>query len=77
MKSQPEDKVTAHLVSFQRSTVVNPCGEIDLPILMKPKDITMYRLMGHEIFDYTESLGMSPELVYQDQCWAYIPEKKL
>lgn len=39
---------------------------------MQPKTITFYRLKGYEIFDYTDSLDMEPEIITLDSC--YDPE---
>lgn len=64
--------VAAHLVDiFVNDTIRNPCGEIYLPILMEPKEITLLRLRGVEVYDYTESLGMNDELVDKDECRVY------
>lgn len=63
-------KVLAHLVDVDmKKPVVNPCNEISLPVLVEPKTITLLRLKGYEVFDYTESLDMGPELVEKDSCW--------
>jgi len=62
-------KVLAHLVEVTHKQVKNPCGEISLPVLMEPKDITFLRLKGYDIYDYTESLDMNSELVDRDSCW--------
>lgn len=63
-------KVLAHLVDVDmKKPVVNPCNEISLPVLVEPKTITLLRLKGYEVFDYTESLDMAPELVEKDSCW--------
>ncbi len=63
-------KVLAHLVDIDhKRPTKNPCGEINLPVLIEPKNITLLRLKGYEVFDYTESLGMKPELVDKVNCW--------
>lgn len=63
-------KVLAHLVDIDyKQPKKNPCGEINLPVLIEPKNITLLRLKGYEVFDYTESLGMNPELVDKVNCW--------
>lgn len=64
-------KVFAHLVDVKLKTVVNPCNEINLPVLMEPKVITILRLRGEDVYDYTESLGMEAELVDKDVCRGY------
>jgi hypothetical protein len=56
-------KVIAHLVDIESVTVKNPCGEINLPVLVEPKEITWLLLNGYSVFDYTKSLGMEPEIV--------------
>lgn len=56
-------KVIAHLVDVEHKEIKNPCNEISLPVLMEPKEITFLRLKGYTVFDYTESLGMTPECV--------------
>lgn len=61
-------KVLAHLVDVNHKHIVNPCSEINLPVLMEPKMITMLRLRGVDVYDYSESLGMEPELVDKDSC---------
>jgi hypothetical protein len=64
--------VAAHLVDVTfNKPVKNPCGEISLPVLMEPKEITLLRLRGVEVYDYTESLGMESESVDQDSCTVY------
>jgi hypothetical protein len=64
--------VAAHLVdvTFDKS-VKNPCGEISLPVLMEPREITLLRLRGVDVYDYTESLDMDDELVDKDECRVY------
>jgi hypothetical protein len=65
-------KVKAHLVDVDWPVKLgNPCGEINLPVLMEPKQITLLRLKGLRIYDYTESLGMESESVDQDSCTVY------
>jgi hypothetical protein len=64
-------KVLAHLVDVTAKHIVNPCNEINLPVLMEPKEITLLRLRGMDVFDYSESLGMSAELVDKDSCKVY------
>jgi hypothetical protein len=67
-----EKLVAAHLVDVTfNKPVKNPCGEISLPVLMEPKEITLLRLRGVEVYDYTESLGMESELVDRDSCTFY------
>jgi hypothetical protein len=64
--------VAAHLVDiFVNDTIRNPCNEINLPVLMEPKEITLLRLRGAEVYDYTESLGMADEMVEKDECRVY------
>lgn len=64
--------VVAHLVDVNFNTPVkNPCSEISLPVLMEPKEITLLRLRGVEVYDYTESLDMADELVDKDACCIY------
>lgn len=67
-----EKLVAAHLVdvTFDKS-VKNPCGEISLPVLMEPKEITLLRLRGVEVYDYTESLNMTDEFVEKSECRVY------
>ena len=64
--------VAAHLVDvvFDKS-FKNPCCEIALPVLMEPKEITLLRLRGVEVYDYTESLDMSDEFVEKGECRVY------
>jgi hypothetical protein len=64
-------KVVAHLVDVTLKTTVNPCGEISLPVLMEPREITLLRLRGVDVYDYSESLNMEPELVDRDSCRVY------
>lgn len=59
-------KVIAHLVDVEQPNTKNPCGEIALPVLMEPKKITWLRLQGYNVYDYTVSLNMDPELVDED-----------
>lgn len=62
-------KVKAHLVDVKwNKPTKNPCCEISLPVLMEPKEITLLRLRGFHVYDYTESLNMEDEIVDQDQC---------
>ena len=64
--------VAAHLVDvFFNIPVKNPCNEINLPVLMEPKEIMLLRLRGAEVYDYTESLGMNDEMVEKDECRVY------
>ena len=64
--------VAAHLVDITiNTTIKNPCSEIALPVLMEPREITLLRLRGVEVYDYTESLGMESELVDRDSCTFY------
>jgi hypothetical protein len=64
--------VLAHLVDVDfKNPVINPCGEIHLPVLMELKEITLLRLRGVEVYDYSESLDMGDELVEKDACWSY------
>ena len=69
---QQSDKVPAHLVDIEwpDRPVKNPCNEISLPVLMQPHHITLLRIKGAVIFDYTESLLMDPELVSPQSCYA-------
>lgn len=67
--------VYAHLVDIDWpvKNVQNPCSEILLgkaPTLMEPYQITLLRLKGINVFDLTESLGMKPELVHKESCYA-------
>jgi hypothetical protein len=64
-------KVPAHLVSITPRETVNPCNEIYLPVFMEPREITMLRLLGLDVYDYTESLGMDAEWVDKDSCRVY------
>lgn len=64
-------KVLAHLVDVESPSIKNPCGEIPLPVLMEPKEITWLRLRGYTVFDYTESLNMDPEFVNKDSVRKY------
>lgn len=61
--------VKAHLVDIDRPSTINPCNEINLPVLMEPSVITLLRLKGFTVFDYTESLGMEAELVNKNSCY--------
>jgi hypothetical protein len=65
------EKVAAHLVDIARPIQNNPCSEIGLPVLMRPHHVTLLRLRGVTVFDYTESLGMDDELVSPESC--YVP----
>jgi len=65
-------KVKAHLVDVDfGNPVVNPCSEINLPVLMEPKQITLLRLKGIRVYDYTESLDLESAFVEQDSCTVY------
>ncbi len=65
-------KVIAHLVDVDfKKPIKNPCSEISLPVLMEPKEITLMRLTGYDVYDYTESLNMDPALVDKDSCRVY------
>ena len=65
-------KVLAHLVDVDWPVKTgNLCSEISLPVLMEPKDITMLRLRGVDVYDYTESLDMEAELVDKTSCRSY------
>lgn len=70
-------KVKAHLVDIDwpvKATVENPCSEILLksaPVLMEPYQITLLRLRGISVYDYTESLEMPDEWVDKESC--YVP----
>ena len=64
--------VIAHLVDVDWPvSVKNPCSEISLPVLMEPKEITLLRLRGLSVYDYTESLDMDDEYVKKDSCTVY------
>lgn len=68
-------KVKAHLVDIDwpvKLEVQNPCGEIllkETPVLMEPYQITLLRLKGISVYDYTESLGMDDEWVNKESCF--------
>lgn len=69
------DLVLAHLVDIDwpMKQVSNPCYEIPLDksmTLMEPRQITKLRLLGIEVYDVTESLGMDAELVSKSSCYA-------
>lgn len=64
-------KVKAHLVDIDWPVIRNPCSEINLPVLMEPKQITLLRLKGIRVYDYTESLDLESESVEQDSCTVY------
>jgi hypothetical protein len=68
---QQTNKVLAHLVDVDWPVKTNPCSEINLPILMQPHDVTVLRLRGVQVFDYTESLNMEPELVSRESCYRF------
>lgn len=64
--------VVAHLVDVERlDDEKNICRETDFPVLMEPNEITLLRLRGFSVYDYTESLGMSDEYVKKDSCTVY------
>lgn len=65
-------KVKAHLVDVDWPVKLgNLCNEINLPVLMEPSQITILRLKGLRVYDYTESLNMDPEIVDKDSCTVY------
>lgn len=70
-------KVKAHLVDIDwpvKVAVENPCMEILLkkaPVLMEHYQITLLRLKGISVYDYTESLEMDDEWVDKESC--YVP----
>lgn len=65
-------KVKAHLVDVDWPVKLgNLCNEITLPVLMEPSQITILRLKGISVYDYTESLDMDPEMVDKDSCTVY------
>lgn len=66
-------KVAAHLVDIEYPNVKNPCNEISLPVLVEPKEITWLRLQGYNVFDYTVSLNMEPELIDKENLRRYSP----
>jgi hypothetical protein len=64
-------KVKAHLVDVDWPVKLgNPCNEINLPVLMRPIDITYLRLKGIDVYDYTESLKMEDEFVDPESCYS-------
>lgn len=64
-------KVIAHLVDVEQPKTKNLCSEIALPVLMEPKKITWLRLQGYDVYDYTVSLNMDPELVDKESLGNY------
>lgn len=64
--------VVAHLVDVDWPVKLGGlCSEINLPVLMEPKEITLLRLRGLSVYNYTESLGMGDEYVKKDACTVY------
>ena len=64
--------VVAHLVDVERlDDKKNLYRGTDFPVLMEPKEITLLRLRGFSVYDYTESLGMGGEYVKKDSCTVY------